>query len=58
MPRDLPGRGFRHEQARISCNAWALVVGYDDERDQVRAAYADLRRNCHPLPEDAAGSAT
>jgi len=34
------------------------VAGYDDEREQARATYAILRRNCHPLAEDAAGSAT
>jgi hypothetical protein len=28
------------------------VTGYDDERDQVRAGYTDLRRYCRPLPED------
>jgi hypothetical protein len=34
------------------------VTGYDDERDQARAAYADLRRDCRPLPEDTSRSAT
>jgi hypothetical protein len=45
------------------------VTGYDDERDQAPAAYAklretgtgthaELRKNCHPLPDDAPGSAT
>jgi hypothetical protein len=34
------------------------ATGYDEERDRVRAAYANLRRTCHPLPDDAPGSAT
>jgi hypothetical protein len=34
------------------------ATSYDDERDRVRAAYSDLRRNCQPPPEDAPGSAT
>jgi hypothetical protein len=34
------------------------VAAYDDERDRARDTYANLRRNSHPLPDDAAGSAT
>jgi hypothetical protein len=41
-------------------------IGYDEERDQRRAAYADLRgrcgdayaelrEECHPLPDDVPG---
>jgi hypothetical protein len=46
----------------VAARGWPAQVrsatGYDDERDRAGATYANLRRNCHPLPEDAAGSGT
>jgi hypothetical protein len=34
------------------------AAAYVDERDPARTAYADLRRESHPPPEDVPGYAT
>ena len=59
--RPAPGQAGGTAPLGVSCcddSGRARVTGYDDERDQVRAAYADLRRYCRPLSEDTPRSAT